>query len=120
METGRRRERYADECRPERTRGEQLRGRWRTGGSKKTEGQGIEHLCHTGMPVRNENIGSDRTTSTEATSVRKQLGPKNSNSSEGRQTKNGGVKGRDGSAEELNRDTGEEHIAVGWTRRKDG
>ena len=34
-ETGRRRERYVEECRPERTNGEQLRGRWRTGGSQK-------------------------------------------------------------------------------------
>ena len=39
---------------------------------------------------------------------------------EGRQAKNGGVKGRDGSAEELDRETGEEQITVGWTRRKDG
>ena len=34
--------------------------------------------------------------------------------------KNGGVKGRDGSAEELDRETGEEQITVDWTRRKDG
>ena len=53
-------------------------------------------------------------------SVRKQLGPKNSKSDEGRQAKNGGVKGRDGSAEELDTETGEEQITVGWTRRKDG
>ena len=31
-----------------------------------------------------------------------------------------GVKGRDGSADELDRETGEEQITVGWTRRKDG
>ena len=42
------------------------------------------------------------------------------NNNEGRQAKNGGVKGRDGSAEELDRETGEEQITVGWTRRKDG
>ena len=48
------------------------------------------------MPVRNGNIGTDRTTTTKAASVRKQLGPKNSKSDEGRQAKNGGVKGRDG------------------------
>ena len=41
-------------------------------------------------------------------------------SNEGRQAKNGGVKGRDGSAEELDRETGEEQITVAWTRRKDG
>ena len=38
----------------------------------------------------------------------------------GQQAKNGGVKGRDGSAEELDRETGEEQITVGWARRKDG
>ena len=48
------------------------------------------------------------------------MGPKNSKSSEGRQAQNGGVKRRDGSAEELDRETGEEQITVGWTRRKDG
>ena len=88
--------------------------------SKKTEGQGREHLCHTSMPVRNGNLGSDRTTTKQTASVRKQLGPKNSKNNEGRQAKNGGVKGRDGSAEELGRETVEEQITVGWTRRKDG
>ena len=58
---------------------------------KKTEGQGHEHLCHTSMSVRNGNIGSDRTTTTKAASVRKQLCPKNIKSNEGRQAKNGGV-----------------------------
>ena len=57
---------------------------------------------------------------TQAASVRKQLGPKNSKSNESRQAKNGGVKGRDGSVEELDRETDEEQITVGWTRRKDG
>ena len=77
-------------------------------------------MCHTGMPVRNGNLGTDRTTTTKAASVRKQLGTKNSKSNEGRQLKNGGGKGRDGSAEEPDRETGEEQITVGWTRRKDG
>ena len=87
----------------------------------KTERQGHEHLCHTSMPVRNGNRGSDRTTTTQAASVRKQLGPKNSKSNESRQAKNGGVKGRDGSAVEFDRDTRKEQITVGWwTRRKDG
>ena len=54
-----------------------------------------------------DNIGS-RTT--KAASVRKQLGPKNSKSNEGRQAKNGGAKGTDGCAEELDRETGEEQI----------
>ena len=40
----------------------------------------------------NGNLGTDRTTTTKAASVRKQLGPKNSNSNEGRQANNGGVK----------------------------
>ena len=38
---------------------------------------------------------------------RKQRATKNSKSNEGRQAKNGGVKGRDGSAEELDRETGD-------------
>ena len=86
---------------------------------KNTEGQVHEYLCHTSTPVRNGNLGSDRTT-TQAASVRKQMGPKNSKSNESRQAKNGGVKGRDGSVEELDRETDEEQITVGWTRRKDG
>ena len=52
--------------------------------------------------------------------MRKHLGPKNSKRNEGRQTKNGGVKERDGSAEEFDRETGEEQVTVGWTHRKDG
>ena len=71
------------------------------------------------MPVRNGNLGTVRTTTTKAASVRKQLGTKHSKSNEARQ-KNGGVKGRDGSAEDLARETGEEQITMGWTRRKDG
>ena len=74
-------------------------------------------MCHTGMPVRNGNLDTDRTSTTKVASVRKQLGTKNSKSNEGRQAKNGGVKGRDGSAEELHRETGEEQITVGWIRR---
>ena len=85
-----------------------------------TEGQCHEHVFHTGMSVRYGNLGTDRTTTTNAASVRKQMGTKNSKSNEGREAKNGGVKGRDGSAEELDKETGEEKITVGWTRRKDG
>ena len=58
------------------------------------------------MPVWNGNLGNDRTTTRKAASVRKQLGTKNSKSNEGRQVKNGGDKGRDGSAEQLDRETG--------------
>ena len=72
------------------------------------------------MPVWNGNLGNGLTTSTKAAIVRKQLGTKNSKSNEGRQEKNGGVKGRDGSAEELDRETGEEQTTVDRTRRKDG
>ena len=50
----------------------------------------------------------------------KQLGPNNSKSNEGRQANNGGVKGRDRSAEELNTETGQEQITVDWTGRQDG
>ena len=88
--------------------------------SKKTEGQCHEPLWRTSMPVRNGNHGSDRTTTTKAARERKQLGLKNSKNNEGRQAKNGGVKGRDGSAEELDRETGEEQITVGRTPRNDG
>ena len=144
------------------------------------------------MPVRNENLGTDRTTTTKAASVRKQLGPKNSKSNDGRRMveltstttwyivpsysrimcrhwawgggllvgkrvqevwgkkrKKGKIiiiinrkltgkiimkkkeenkhknkktyhKGRDGIAEELDRETGEEQTTVGRTRRNDG
>ena len=51
--------------------------------------------------------------------MRKQLGPKHSKSNKDREAKHGGVKGRVGSAEELDRETGEEQMPVGWTRRKD-
>ena len=68
----------------------------------------------------NGNIGNDRTTTTMIASVRKQLGTKNSRSKEGGQEKNGGVKERDMSVEELDRETGEEQTTVGRTRRKDG
>ena len=78
-------------------------GNGRTADLKKTEGQGHEHLGHTGMYVRNGNLGTDRTTTTKAASVRKQVGPENSKSNEGRQANNGGVKRRDGIAEELDR-----------------
>ena len=105
-------------------RSERMASSWRGDGGpadlKKTEGQGHEHLCHTSMPLRNGNLGTDRTTTTKSTSVRKQLGTKNSKSNEGRHANNGGVNGRDGRAEELDIDTGEEQINVGWTRRKDG
>ena len=74
-------------------------GNGRPADLKKTEGQGHEHLCHIGMPVRNGNLGTDRTTTTKAASVRKQQGPKTSKSNEGTQEKNGGVKGRKRSAE---------------------
>ena len=90
METGRRREREV------RRRVQAGANTWRAVEgvmadrriSKKTKGQGHEHLC-IGMPVRNGNLGNDRTTTTKAASVRKQLGAKNSKSNEGRQEKNG-------------------------------
>ena len=73
-----------------------------------------------GEPVRNGNLANDRTTTTKAASVRKQLGSKNSKSNEGREAKNGGVKGRDRSADEPDRETGEEQTTVSRTRKKDG
>ena len=74
------RERCVEEHRPERTRGEQLRGDGGPTDLKKTQGQGREHLCDTDMPVRNGNSGNDRNTTTKVASVRKQLGSKNSKS----------------------------------------
>ena len=68
------------------------------------------------MPARTGNIGNDRITTTKAESVRKQLGTQNSMSNEGRQEKNSGVKVRDRSAEELDRETGEKQTTVGSTR----
>ena len=105
-------------------RSERVESSWRGDGGpadiKKTKGQGHEHLRDTGVPVGNGNLGHDRTTTTKAESVRKQLGTKNSKGNEGRQEKNEGVKGRDRSAEELDRETGEAQTTVGRTRRKDG
>ena len=71
----RERERYVEENRPERTRGEQLRGDGGPADLKKTKVQYHEHLYHTGMPVRNGDLDTDRTT-TKAANVRKQLGMK--------------------------------------------
>ena len=42
----------------------------------KTKGQGHDHLCDSGMPVRNENLANDRTTTIKAAIMRKQLGAK--------------------------------------------
>ena len=43
----------------ERTRGEQLRGDGGPADLKKTKGQGHEHVCDTGIPTRNENLGNE-------------------------------------------------------------
>ena len=43
-----------------------------------------------------------------------------SKSNKGGQEKNGGIKGRGWSAEELDREIGEKQATVGRTRRKDG
>ena len=86
------RERYAEEYMPERTRGEQLRGDGGPADLNKSKVHGHEHLCDSGMPVRNGNLGTDRTTTTKATSVRKQLGTKYCKNNKGRQAKNGGVR----------------------------
>ena len=63
--------------------------------------------------------GTETLALTELQEQRRQVCENNSKSNEGREAKNGGVKGRDGSAEELDRETGEEQITMGWTRRKD-
>ena len=81
-ETGRRSERYVEEWWPERTHGEHavegVMADRRI--SKRPKGK-VMSMCHTSMPVRNGNLGSDRTTTTKAASVRKQLGPKNTHPS---------------------------------------
>ena len=64
------------------------------------------------MPVRNGNTGTDLTTTTKAANVRKQLGTKNSKSNQDRQEKNDRVEGRDGSAEEFDRETSEKQATV--------
>ena len=70
MEMERRREGYVEKYMPNRTRGEQLRGGDGPANLKKTKGQGHEHFCYTGMPARNGNFGTDRKTTTKASSVR--------------------------------------------------
>ena len=47
------RKRCVQEHRPERTRGEQLRGDGGPADLQKTRGQGHEHLCYSGLPVWN-------------------------------------------------------------------
>ena len=63
--------------------------------------------------------GTETLAMTKAARVRKQLGTKNSKSNEGRQEKNGGVKGGTGVQRSLT-ETGEGQATVGRTRRKDG
>ena len=64
------------------------------------------------MPVRNGNPGNGRTTTTIVASVRKIARVTRADRLR--------VEGRDGSAEELDIETGEEQTTVGRTRRKDG
>ena len=94
-----------------------MRGDGGTVDLKKTQGQGRDHVCDTGMPVRNGNPGNDRTTTTKVASVRKQLGTKIARVTRADlQEKNDGVNRRVRSAEELDRETGKEQTTVGRTR----
>ena len=68
--------------------------------SKRLKGKVIT-LGYTGTPANNGNFGTERNTTTKTVSVRKQPGTKTTKRKEGRQEKNGGVKGRHGSAEEF-------------------
>ena len=69
------------------------------------------------MPVRPGNPGNDRTTTTKVANVRKQLGTKIARLMRADlQENNSGVTGRDGSSDELDRETGEEQTTVGRTR----
>ena len=112
------RERYVEEHRPDRTRGGVMADRRI---SKRLKGKVVhDHLCDTGMPVRNGNRGNDRTTTTKAASVRKQLDTKHSIRVERADMRIMVELREDMSADELDRETGEEQITVGRTRRKDG
>ena len=75
-ETGRRRERERGTLKST-GRSERVESSWGGDGGpadlKKTKVQGHDHLCYTGMSVRNRNLGTLRTTTTKAASVRKQL-----------------------------------------------
>ena len=59
VETGSLRERYVEEYRPERTCEEKLGGDGRPADPEKTKAQGHQHLCYTGMSVRNGKLGND-------------------------------------------------------------
>ena len=63
--------------------------------SKRIKGKTMNMCVTPACLYGTEAIGTDRTTTTKAASVRKQLGTKNSKSNECRQAENGGVKGRD-------------------------
>ena len=89
------------------------RGDGRPADLKKTKGQGHEHLCHTGMPVQNGNFGTDQT-------IQQQQRLQVCENNWVRKIARSSNEGRDVSAEELDRETGEEQTTVGWTRRKDG
>ena len=64
----------------------------RPAGLKKTKGKAMihDHLCYTGMPVRNGNLGTNY--NNKGCKCTKTTGTKNSKINEGRQEKNGGVK----------------------------
>ena len=66
---------------------------WGDGGPadlKQTKEQGHDHLCDTGMPVRNGNFGTDRTTTKKRLQLcGEKIGTKNSKSNDYRQEKVG-------------------------------
>ena len=81
-ETGRRIARNVEEWWPERTHGEHaVEGVMADRRISNRLKGNVMSMCHTSMPVRNGNLGSDRTTTRKAASVRKQLGPKNTHPS---------------------------------------
>ena len=61
---------------------------WRAVGVVMTDGRIFKRLkvmstlCDTGMPVQKGNLGSERTTTTKAASIRKQLGTKHNKTNE--------------------------------------
>ena len=121
-ETGKRRERYVEECRPERTHGEHavegVMADRRI--SKRLKGK-VMSTCVTPACL----YGTETLALTELQQHRRQVCGNNwvrkiarvKRSDRRRMVE---LRRRDGSAVELDRETGEEQITVGWTCGKDG
>ena len=78
----REREGYVEEHRPERTRGDRAVEVVMTDRRIFKRLKVMSTVCDTGMLVQKGNLGNERTTTTKAASIRKQLGTKNSKTNE--------------------------------------